>query len=161
MEAVSVANGFLFDVAGDSFSQVDASLVGYCRHYPQKVGQFVSQIRFFAWLEGLVAIYSSHLPRHFASFFSEDSHIGQWGEIFHPDSFNPFVDQRLQLADCQIFACLIHSGIILGDSYSLRRESMMIVTGPSLAISTNMSAPKMPFFTSMPVSCCRREQYKS
>lgn len=153
--SVFISNGFLVKIVQKGGCQIDPMLIGYRCHHPNHIGKFIGErIGRFAGFKRLIAIDPGYKPGHFTHLLGQHSHIGQRREIAHTDSADPMVNGVLHLLHCQspgprifryAYVCTVH--------HSLSRESIIMVTGPSLTSATFISAPNTPLSTRPGINC--------
>src|SRR5574344_200891 len=112
--ALLVARGFLLQILAQSLCEIDACLIGQTEKNPKHISHLVGWILGFTCLERLVTIFSSHNASKFAYLLSENSHIGQFGEIAHSIGMNPLVHKALSLIK-RDFPCRYLCGISIHD----------------------------------------------
>ena len=99
---LGVSGGLFSDAFLQFLGQIDACLVGKADKYPQNIGHFLAQVRLFAWLKALVAVFACYHPSQFSHLFGEASHICKLREIAHAILSNPLIYSLLRLFYCHI-----------------------------------------------------------
>ena len=100
--AEGIAAGLFLDGKAEFFGEIDARLVGQTKQDPENIGHFLTEVWLFAWLEALVAIFTSDDASQLTHLFSEASHVGELGEIAYAILLNPLIYSELCFLDGHI-----------------------------------------------------------
>ncbi len=106
--AVLVANPFGGHAAIEGRLEIRARLVGQAEGDEEDIGELFAQVfGFVAFFFGLLAVTACDDARHFAHFFRELGHVGQFIKVPNAKILDPLIDFGLQSLKgcCHVILC--------------------------------------------------------